>query len=288
MTTTLNPLKAVDVTLIPGCNPGPYTGPTGNNTYLIRGSEPALIDAATGAAGHLDALAQALAGAPLCRVVVTHGHGDHASGSEAIAKRWPDAVFLKMPWPERDERHRVDWRPLAPDERVPAGDGDLRVVHTPGHAPDHVCLMDESTGTLFSGDMVIQGRSVVVPSHGGVLTRYLESLARIRRLAPARTLPAHGPEIGDLDALVGAYLQHRQRREAQIMAALGSAPHTRDALVASIYPELSDALQFPAGESVLAHLRKLRDQGDVTEQGGEWRCTSTERSPVPPRDLNGR
>ncbi len=276
----------MDVTLIPGCNPGPYTGPTGNNTYLIRGQQPALIDAATGAPGHLDAVADALAGAPLCRVVVTHGHGDHASGSEAIAARWPDALFLKVPWPERDERYRVVWRPLAADERVPAGDGNLRVVYTPGHAPDHVCLLDESTDSLFSGDMVIQGRSVVVPAtQGGVLTLYLESLARIRELRPARTLPAHGPEIADLDALVGEYLEHRRRREAQIIAALDSAPQTRESLVASIYPALSDALQFPAGESVLAHLRKLHDQGDVREEDGEWR---TQRSSDPLEDVNGR
>lgn len=265
------PGETVDVTRIPGYNPGPYTGPTGNNTYLIRGRQPTLIDAATGAEAHLQALADALEGARLRAVIVTHGHDDHASGTEALMARWPDARFFKMPWPARDGRYRTDWSPLTSGQRVPAGNGQLRVVHTPGHSPDHVCLLEENEQTLFSGDMVIQGGSVVIPaSQEGSLSRYLESLDLIRQLAPARILPGHGPEVEDLGTLVAEYLAHRRRREEQIVTALDSAPCSREELVAAIYPRLPDALKFPAGESVLAHLVKLRDDGDVIERGGVW------------------
>ena len=215
------------VTLIPGCNPGPYTG-AGNNTWLLSGRQPALIDAATGEPGHLAALDAALAGAALSRVLVTHGHVDHAAGAPGLAARRPETAFFKAPWPERDGEYRVAWRPLAEGDLVDAGDGELRVLHTPGHAPDHVCFLDEEEGTLFCGDLLIQGGTVVVPgSYGGDLADYLASLARVRELRPARVLPAHGPEIDDVTALIDEYVAHRQpprRRDPR-----GAAPGPHDA-----------------------------------------------------------
>ena len=137
----------MNVELIPAYNPGPFTG-AGNNTYLIHGREPTLIDAGTGDPRHLDALTVALEGRAadagdaehLARVLVTHAHIDHVSGASAIAARWSGTVCAKMSWPEYDARYPAPWQPLADDDRVPAGDGTLRVIHTPGHAPDHLCF----------------------------------------------------------------------------------------------------------------------------------------------------
>jgi len=69
----------------------------GNWTWLIPGRVPTLIDAGIGNPRHLDALTDALGGAALAQVLVTHGHPDHASGAAAIAERMPAARFLKMP-----------------------------------------------------------------------------------------------------------------------------------------------------------------------------------------------
>ena len=260
----------MNVTLVPGFNPGPYTG-TGNNTYLITGATPTLIDAATGLAEHLDAVATALAGTDLARVLVTHGHSDHAAGSAALACRWPRAEFLKMPWPERDDAFSIRWRRVAHRERIPVGDVVLRVLHTPGHSPDHLCFFEEESRTLFSGDLVIQGRTVVIPaSHGGSLVSYLDSPEVIRDLDPRRVLPAHGPEITDLPALVEEYVHHRKRREAEVVQVLSSSPMTRESLVEKIYIGLPAELTGAAGESVLAHLVKLRDEGQVREHDGWW------------------
>ena len=260
----------MDITLVPGFNPGPYTG-AGNNTYVISGEIPTLVDAATGEAAHLTALAEALASTRLAQVLVTHAHPDHADGCDPIAERWPDAVFRKMPWPEPDRLQSVECVPVADGDRIPAGDGTLLAVHTPGHAPDHLCFFDETTGTLFSADLVVPGSTVVIPaSCGGSLVQYLASLRRVLAIAPARMLPAHGSAIDDPAAVLNQYLEHRQRREDQIVAALHAGDRRPEAIVDRLYEGLAPGLKRLAQESVAAHLVKLRDEGRARSDGEEW------------------
>ncbi|HJN44436.1 MAG: MBL fold metallo-hydrolase [Vicinamibacterales bacterium] len=251
----------MDITLVPGFNPGPYTG-AGNNTYVISGEIPTLLDAATGEAAHLTALAGVLGSSSLAQVLVTHAHPDHVDGCDPIAERWPDAVFRKLPWPEQDRLQSVECVPIADEDRVAAGDGVLRVVHTPGHAPDHLCFLEENTGTLFSADLVVAGSSVVIPaSRGGSLAQYLASLRRVLALGPARMLPAHGRAIDDPAAILNQYLEHRQLREDQIVAALRAGDRLPDAIVDRLYEGLDPRLKRMALESVVAHLMKLREEG---------------------------
>jgi glyoxylase-like metal-dependent hydrolase (beta-lactamase superfamily II) len=242
----------------------------GNWTYFLPGRHPLLIDAGTGLPEHLDAIARARSDGP-GHVVVTHAHGDHASGAGTIAGRWPDAGFSKYPWAGRDDRYQVPWRPLNDGDTISAGDGELRVVHTPGHAPDHIALWHAGSKTLFSGDLVSTETTVVIlASHGGSLSQYLSSLNRVRELAPARLLPAHGPAIDDPAGIIDRYLAHRAMREEQVIAALSEGLNTVAAIVARIYVGLSDALVPMARESVLAHLQKLGDEGRAAQHDGEW------------------
>ena len=253
-----------------GFNPGPCTG-AGNNTYLISGELPTLMDAATGEAAHLRALAEACAPARLGQVLVTHAHPDHADGCQSIAEHWPDAVFRKMAWPERDRLQSVESASVAHGDQIPAGDGTLLAVHTPGHAPDHLCFFDEVSGTLFSADLVVPGSSVVIPaSRGGSLAQYLASLRRVLALAPARMLPAHGLAIDDPAMVLNQHLAHRQRREDQIVAALRAGDRRPDVIVDRLYEGLDPGLKPLAQESVVAHLVKLHEEGRACSDGEEW------------------
>jgi hydroxyacylglutathione hydrolase len=235
----------------------------GNHTWWLPGRVPTLVDAGTGEPRHLDELAAAPGGvAGPAQVIITHAHGDHMSGAPAIAARWPGARFAKVPWPERDARYPVPCTPLSDGEVIAAGDGELHVLHTPGHAPDHVCLWDPQHALLFCGDLMIEGRTVVIPaSRGGRLRDYLRALERVIALAPSRALPAHGPVIERPVDLARKYLQHRAKREAQVAAALSTGAGTPAQIAARIYENLPDELRGMAEESVLAHLVKLEDDG---------------------------
>jgi glyoxylase-like metal-dependent hydrolase (beta-lactamase superfamily II) len=242
----------------------------GNWTYFFPGRHPVLIDAGTGQLAHIDAIAASCANGPT-HVVVSHAHSDHISGVSAIAARWPETKFSKYPWPERDARYDVPWQPLSDGEVFSAGDAELQVVHTPGHAPDHLAFWHEPSRTLLSADLVVAGTTVVIlASAGGSLAQYLRSLRRVLQLAPARLLPAHGAAIEDPEATIRRYLEHRRQRERQVLSALEAGVQTVDAIVGRIYVELSDQLVPMARESVLAHLNKLADEGLATRDGENW------------------
>lgn len=250
-------------------NPGPMTG-AGNWTYLISGRDPVLIDAGTGLAPHLDAIVASRGEGPE-HVVVTHAHGDHASGVTAIRERWPTTRFSKYPWRGRDDRYPAEWTSLRDGDEIPAGDGSVTVVHTPGHAPDHIALWDAESRTLFSGDLVTLGTTVVIlVSAGGSLVQYLDSLRRVQALDPRRLLPAHGDAIDEPAAVIQKYLDHRAEREAQVIDGVTRGIRRVDALVADIYRGLNPALVRMAGESVLAHLIKLEEEGRVQREGEDW------------------
>ena len=249
--------------LIPAGNASAWTGPTGNNTYLLPGKTPTLIDAGVGHPEHLDAIAHALHGAPLVQVLITHAHADHVGGVPALRARWPDVAVRQWGAGER---------PLAADEEIPSGDATCRVIYTPGHSPDHCCfVLGTPADDVFCGDLARLGGTIVIPaSRGGDLALYLDSLRRIRALRPARLLPGHGPVVENPIRLIDDYVEHRRLRDRQILGVLKDRRATAAEIADLIYDDLPDQLKNAAADTVLAHLNKLRDEGYVDDHESVW------------------
>src|SRR5262249_44836385 len=147
-------------------------------------------------------------------VLVIHAHVDHIGGVEAIRRRWPDVVCAKFPDPTRDAKYGDAWTPLQDEAVVKAGDGVLWAIHTPGHGPDHLCFLERRSSTLFCGDLLLNGGTVMIPvSSGGSFVRYMQSLKCVLDLQPRRALAGYGEPIENSGALIRAYIGHRLMRE---------------------------------------------------------------------------
>lgn len=247
------------------------------HAYLLHGAVPTLVDAPPGGDALIADVEQALEAAgdgPLAQVIVTHAHPDHIDGARTIRERWPSAIFRKRsPLPAGDG---IDWEVIEKEPTLPAGDTELWVLDTPGHAPDHSCLLEVRSGILIGGDLAINGNTVAIPAdHGGNLRQYLRSLREVIDLAPRTILPAHGDPILQPLSLLRGYLSHRLTREQQVLECLAAGLHTAEAIVERLYAATADALKPAARQNVVAHLRKLAEEGRVEQAGDDWHLRST-------------
>jgi glyoxylase-like metal-dependent hydrolase (beta-lactamase superfamily II) len=159
--------------------------------------------------------------------------------------------------------------PIADGNVIEVGDGAVTAVHTPGHAPDHVCFTDGAD--VFCGDLARAGGTIVIPAgRGGDLTEYLASLQRVRGLRPTRLLPGHGPIIDDPDAVIDGYIRHRAQRDHQILSVLKEGPFAPEEISGRVYGTLAPELTKAAAQTVLAHLIKMAREGRVIERDGRW------------------
>jgi len=272
----LQPGRAVQlssrVVRVTAPNPGPMTGP-GTNTYLVGdGNRCTVIDPGPVSDTHLQAL---LAAAPgrIERILVTHTHRDHSPGAVALAQATGAPV-----WGRRAEHPMWQDESFAPahepghGERIDVGAGaTLRVLHTPGHASNHLCYLLEEEQLLFTGDHVMQGSTVVINPPDGDMAVYLQSLRALLDEDLQWFAPGHGFLVADPHGVLRALIAHRLRREAKVLAAVREAgPAPLEALLVRAYDDVPAALHGVATRSLLAHLQKLQADGAVHLAGQAW------------------
>lgn len=243
-------------------NPSPMTL-NGTNTWLIAepGSSSALVvDPGPDDEDHLRRVLDLVAdaGQQVAQILLTHGHSDHSAGAAKLAGMTAAPVLAA------DPAFRLGEMGLGPGDVLTAAGCEVRVVVTPGHTADSVCLLLAADGALLTGDTVL-GRGTTVIAQDGRLADYLGSLDRLRALADEEQLrallPGHGPLLADPVGALEFYIAHRRERLAEVTAALAAGDRSLAEIVARVYLDVDPALWPFAEWSVRAQLAYLGEQG---------------------------
>ena len=257
-------------------NPSPLTF-KGTNTYLVGSTSLAVIDAGPDSEEHRAAILKAAGARPITHILSTHAHRDHVDGvaklqaeSGAVIAAYPrDPAAGKIALEHSPSgKYFVDYD-FAPDLALKAGDTiegadwALTAIHTPGHAPDHLCFALEGRRVVFSGDHVMAWNTTVIAPPEGRMADYVASLEILLDRNDDVFLPGHGDRLNDPQRTVKAYLLHRNWREKSVLDALAGGATTIRRIVPEVYRGLAPQLIPAATLSVQAHVEYLIEKGLV-------------------------
>ena len=266
-------------------NPSMMTGP-GTNSYLVGDAESGyiVIDPGPADAGHVQRLYDA-AGGDIRLIVCTHSHPDHSPGARPLqalctqaGKSRPQIAGLpSLPTSRADSTFVPDQTLLNNEllanissrlesdlnQKYNQNKHTLKVMYTPGHAANHLCLVLVEDGLLFSGDHILNGSTTVINPPDGNMNTYLDSLELLCAACDEHgiefILPAHGYVIGQAKTAIAQLKAHRLKREAKVKAVIQSMPGgTLDDWLALAYDDVDERIWPVAKRSLLAHVERLQ------------------------------
>jgi glyoxylase-like metal-dependent hydrolase (beta-lactamase superfamily II) len=264
-------------------NPGVMTGP-GTNSYLVGTPTTGftVIDPGPADMDHLQRLWQAAAfedgaGGNILRIVCTHSHPDHSPGAaplQALCQGGPPILGLPSAPTARAASEFTPDRPLRNGEllahMLPGPDVQsalkpvhtLQVIYTPGHAANHVCLILEEDGMLFSGDHILNGSTTVIDPPDGNMRDYLDSLDALTQActeyAVRYILPAHGHVMDGALEVIAHLKDHRLKRESKIAAVMQANPlGSLDDWLPLAYDDVDPRIWPVAKRSLQAHVERI-------------------------------
>jgi recombination protein RecT len=285
-------------------NPGMMTGP-GTNTYIVGTPELGyvVIDPGPHDMGHIQRIVDATNG-DINAIICTHSHADHSPAAQPLQALVVEASntvpgdlmgeFARHICPvlglpsEPTARDNAYFEPnvvlqnnelleqyFRPQRGKNAFKITLQVVFTPGHAANHVCLLLQEDGLLFSGDHILNGSTTVIDPPDGDMTTYLQSLDNLSALCAAHQadfiLPAHGyvltrcdgtEHAGGAQSAIEELKAHRLRREAKVLAAMRTKPGASvQDLLPLAYDDVPPKLWPVAARSLTAHMQRIEALG---------------------------
>lgn len=150
-----------------------------NTMYIVEGDDKAmLID--TGTKCHkLDSIIRLITQKPLY-VVITHQHPDHTGNVNDFAEMYyhaADTVLLSINEPFTGKTHFI-----SDGDVFDLGNRKIEVVWMPGHTPGSVVLVDQKSGSCFTGDAFGSGQVWLQLKPFSPITTYIASCRRMEKL----------------------------------------------------------------------------------------------------------
>ncbi|MBO1360844.1 MBL fold metallo-hydrolase [Acetobacter sacchari] len=247
-------VESEGLTRIVARNPGPMTY-HGTNTWLIDTPEgKVVLDPGPDDPEHLRAVLDACGGGTPA-IFVTHWHHDHEAGAATLAQMSGATVYGGAHGLDVDAFHTPG----------------LRLVKTPGHSMDHVCL-DIGGGRLLSGDHIMGWSTTVVPrSPHGDMRLYLDSLQSVLSAGYEAIFSAHGPTITEPEGFVQGLIRARQRKIQQTRGILTREWRSEEELRDELYGAMPDKLRRASAEMLGAMLDELELRGEAERGDRGWR-----------------
>lgn len=258
-------------------NAGPFTY-HGTNTYVIGHGRVAVIDAGPPLPEHIEALLGGLRDEEITHQLVTHTHCDHSPGARLLRDRSGAKTYGFGPHGLGQYERGTQVEAGAdfdfiPDEVVGHGEvihgngWSVECVHTPGHCSNHLCFQLREDKALFTGDLVMGWSTSIISPPDGNMGDYMASLALLLARDDHAYWPAHGPVVPDPKPFVRAFIEHREQREAQVIACLEGGIDRIADMVPKMYTEIPEFMHPAAARSVFAHVLHMLDKGVIQCDG---------------------
>jgi len=181
-----------------------------SNVYLLEDEDPIIVDTGTGmfADTALDEISKKVPLKKVGRIVLTHCHYDHIGGADKFQRATGGRIYLHedeaIPIRAGDtsltvsemfgkKLRQLDIEPLTTGQKISTGGSELEVLHTPGHSPGSISLLERKTASAIVGDTVFCDGGVGrwdLP--GGDLTKLVSSIRRLQDLGLKNMYPGHG------------------------------------------------------------------------------------------------
>ena len=241
-------------------NSGIFTGP-GTNTYLIGNDEVTVIDPGPALPAHIEMITQA--SSHIKQILLTHTHPDHSLGTKLLQDKIGVPVFALITDSSKDQDTTfTPERMLSDGETLTSKDYSIEVIHTPGHASNHLCYLLKQEKLLFTGDHIMDGSTVVISPPDGNMQEYIDSLLKLKKYDLNKIAPGHGELMDDPYGTVEWVVQHRMERESKVIETLQlQRSGDLDTLVRDVYSDVDPILHPIAKRSLESHLIKLINDG---------------------------